>query len=94
MSDHSESQTSADLNNDFESVLGDDADRSLEFRGADADLRPIPMLIGSVIVALALSGLVDDADVFNHSYWVVPVAALIAACFGVAAVTIRKLLDG
>ncbi len=49
------------------------------------------LVIGLVVVAVALSGLLDDSGLLEHPAWAVPVACCFAACAAVAIGTVRRL---
>ncbi|MEZ5225474.1 MAG: hypothetical protein R2710_02060 [Acidimicrobiales bacterium] len=53
---------------------------------------PAALVIGSGVVAIAVSGLIDDAGLLRHPYWVVPAACVFAACAAVAARTVRRVV--
>ncbi len=51
------------------------------------------LVVGGSIVAIAVSGLLDDTGAFEHPYWVVPAAGLFAICAAVAGRTVKRLLS-
>ncbi len=54
-------------------------------------LRPWAFVVGGAIVALGVSGLLDDSGALPHPAWVVPAGAIVAICTFVIAVTGNKL---
>lgn len=50
------------------------------------------LVIGIGLVAIAISGLLDDSGLLEHPYWVVPAAAFLSGCFAIAARTVQGLV--
>ncbi|MFV0258334.1 MAG: hypothetical protein ACK5PP_07810 [Acidimicrobiales bacterium] len=53
--------------------------------------RLLPLILGGVLVAFGVSGLLDDSGLAPHAVWVVPVLAVVVAAGLVAARTLTRL---
>ncbi len=50
------------------------------------------LVVGIGLVAIAVSGLLDDSGLAEHPHWVVPAAAFLSGCFAIVARTLQQLV--
>ncbi len=50
------------------------------------------LVTGIAVVAIGVSGLLDDTGLAEHPYWIVPATGLFAACAAVAGRTVRRVI--
>lgn len=50
------------------------------------------LVVGIGLIAIAISGLLDDSGLAEHPYWVVPAAVFLSGCVAIAARTLQRLV--
>lgn len=73
------------------STPADTIEPGSEYRPDGQPFRPITFAVGAFIVALGLSGLLDDSGLLPNRPWAVLVVAAVAIAIAVAVSTVSKL---
>lgn len=72
-------------------MMSTETDTERETDVNPAGFQPVVAIIGMLVVALGLSGLIDDSGLLTHPWWVVLVVLGIAAGAMMSVRTIRSL---